>query len=295
MRHLTFLLLSSLAFAPAVRANPVERILSDHPRSLSCASADPRWRVQAIPANPHRRTPAQAVMYRREGAGETAAWIANLPHEVLPAEIRLSSAGHLLTLDDWGEPGTTSHVVCILTPDGAMRRSYALEELLTRAEIGAYVDRPLFDTSWREGASDFFSGAGREWTLRLSWGKILRFDLETGEVLKAVEDRYALRQALQAPALYRVESEGGKPVLAPATAVSAFPGAVFSVRTSARAAGGLGRLQVSGGAIELLGSRYDRVRDEREDVFRALRAGTASIVLSDPRTRFRAEIPVDVR
>lgn len=261
---------------------------------LEAVSANGAWRVRVIPANARRGLPAQAALYSLEGRRAEALWMVSLTNPVRPEDIRLSNAGYLVTLDDWGEPGGPN-AVTIHGPDGLLRRRHGLGDLLSDKEIAARVDHPLFDRPWRQDAADYFSDDGRVWTLRTAWGKVLRFDLETGEVGSASESTYVLRRLDAGTALYRISQGPGGMALVPALAIECAVGEIVSLRMSAREMGGIGHLAIDAPCLERIKTQYLEEAQERVDVFRAVRSGSGTLRFENPRTKIDAVIAVQAR
>lgn len=269
--------------------------LAGPPMPVSQVSENGRWKGVVIPANPNRGAPAQAVLYSVSGAQETALWMASLSNPVMPESLRVSNAGYVVTLDNWGEPGAGAETVAIYGPDGTVVKKFALKDLFPGKELEERVDRPLFDRHWREDATDYLSADGKTWTLRTAWGRVLTFRLETGSLVSGMEDTYVLRNGAAGALLYRVSSTGGTLALVPCLGVDAARETLFSVRSSTRETGGMGRLTVDGGAVTLLKSRFIEATQEREDLFRAADRGAAAIHLVNPKTKLSATIGVQVR
>ncbi len=279
----------------AAGGNVLLQKLADHPMPVTKTSENGRWKGTIIPANPNRGAPAQAVLYDLSGGRETALWMTPLANPVMPEDLRVSNTGHVVTLDNWGEPGSGGEAVMILGPDGTLLKKFALKDLFPAKEISERIERFPFDRHWREESTDYLSADGRTWTLRTAWGRVLTFRLESGSVVSGMEDVYVLRHNATGSLLYRVSVTGGTTALVPCLGIDAAADALFSVRSSTKETGGMGRLAVDGRAATLLKTRFIEATQEREDLFRAVARGTSTITLANPRTKLAANISVQVR
>lgn len=296
---LAALSLSFLAHGPvSAGGNILLQKLADHPMPITKMSENGRWKGNVIPANPNRGAPAQAVLYAVSGGEETVLWMTSLSNPVMPEDVRVSNAGYVVTLDNWGEPGSGKETVAIFSPDGARVKAFALADLFGKKEIEERISRPLFDRHWREDSTDYLSADGKTWTLRTVWGKVLTFRLETGSLVSGMEDTYVLRHGAAGSLLYRVSvsgGTGGTTALVPCLGIDAATDTLFSIRSSTRETGGMGRLAVDGRAATLLKTRFIEATQEREDLFRAAARGTTTITLANPKTKLSAAIGVQIR
>lgn len=116
-------------------------------------------------------------------------WSAPLPHGRFPSEAVVSVEGHLVTLDDYYEPGGPDAVVLL---DGAGRHlgSHALSDLLTEREIAA-LERSDCGIHWREGARYYFlTGAAPRFYVVLASALALEFDLARGGFRRGPADAF---------------------------------------------------------------------------------------------------------
>ncbi|MEE9456295.1 MAG: hypothetical protein V3W11_03990 [bacterium] len=95
-------------------------------------------------------TPARGTLYHLfVGGGEEEVWSRDLENAVAPVTVLISGDGrYVVTSDDWGGVGYGPNVVVIYGPEGVVVKKFALEDLLTEAEI-AIVPHSTSSRWWR--------------------------------------------------------------------------------------------------------------------------------------------------
>lgn len=84
-------------------------------------------------------------------------------------------------LFDCGEQGGDSSVL-VIASDGSVLKKWALDDLLTEAEIREHVTKTISGRLWRKRdvSCEF---AGDRALVSLEWGKVLAFDLRSGAMV----------------------------------------------------------------------------------------------------------------
>jgi hypothetical protein len=87
------------------------------------------------------------------GGDEEEAWSRELENPTAPVTALVARDGlHVVTFDDWGEVGYGPNVVVIYGPGGELIKQFALEDLLTEAEVAA-VPFTVSSRWWRGDAA----------------------------------------------------------------------------------------------------------------------------------------------
>lgn len=125
--------------------------------------------------------PAEAILFTLDATGgEQILWkarLVNLPHRVL-----LTPTGkHLVTIDTYGSLGYR-HAVVIYNERGQALGDFALEDLLTAAELNSKVMKTTSSRHWTDGAQFNFTDDLNSFEIALKWGRTIRFDLNTGKL-----------------------------------------------------------------------------------------------------------------
>lgn len=134
-----------------------------------------------------------AILFRMDYPGtrwESRAehlWTATLPHQAFPLAAVVSMGGHLVTLDDHGGYGLdVGHAVVLMGADGPIR-DFSLTDLFTEEELGEFRISDC-GYAWREGARFFFLLEGEQrFYILLAGGRVLEFDLESGDLQRGTE------------------------------------------------------------------------------------------------------------
>jgi len=104
----------------------------------------------------------------------------------LPSRAYISaSQGHLVTIDTYANLGY-EHVLVVYGPKGKMLVNYDLRDLLDKDEISKNVKQSATSRWWAEDAKIKFVD-GTIFEITLNWGKVIRVELESGELVEGAK------------------------------------------------------------------------------------------------------------
>ena len=172
------LFLSALLLPLAANA---DRVMSPEPVSIS--SENKEFTVEIVPAKHWGNYNATATV-QSEQRYKTAKKEFELVNDVSPVYAFISNDGILVTVDEWYHRGY-KHVVVIYDQNGKLIKDYELEDILNGTEIIKYVRQSVSNRWWLLGEEQpnfQFSKDNRTFIIKTEWGKVLSFDLKTGEV-----------------------------------------------------------------------------------------------------------------
>lgn len=190
-------------------------------QSFCAYSESMLYKAEILPNNNRlsKKTPT-AVIYRKTNKEYSEQSRVSLVNKASPAMVFISDNGTIVTIDDW-VPRGHEHCVVVYSKEGKLLRDYALEDILNKDEIAADVKQTVSNRWWLRGpdrdltpeevkqfqeekkkmawwariilgsarhtSSDppklSFSQDGMIFTIETGWGKVLKFDLVTGNLL----------------------------------------------------------------------------------------------------------------
>lgn len=121
---------------------------------------------------------AKAEFYQRQADRSYRLMQAvELLNPVAPAEFLVSNDGQLVTIDNWHNRGYGS-VIAIYSPQGNLAKAYALGDLFSPAEIGAFP-HSISSAHWHQGPV-YINQDQRTLYIMIESGRDLVIGLETG-------------------------------------------------------------------------------------------------------------------
>jgi hypothetical protein len=142
------------------------------------------WGTHALKVLPDRGNfggQADATLFTLDEKGdEKVIWkgkLVNMPHQVL-----LSNQGkYVATIDTYANLGF-QHAIVLYNDKGKAVADYALEELLTKAELAEKVPQTASSRHWASGTKFTFPEGGQTFDVELKWGRTFKIDLATGKL-----------------------------------------------------------------------------------------------------------------
>lgn len=133
-------------------------------------------------------------------------WTANLAVQRMPLAALVSTAGHLVTLDDHYEYGG-GNALAIYDRDGRFIRSFTLDELLERRDL-AGVQWSDCGRAWRERVRFFFTTTGNaKLYMLLPSRRAIEVSLKTGALHRGAPDDFPALRAITARQFPNEETE----------------------------------------------------------------------------------------
>ncbi len=127
-----------------------------------------------------------AIIFRAftyDGTERRSKWEQTLKY--VPHRVYVSpQAETVVTLDVWGRVGY-EHSFVMYANDGRTLKDYRLEDLLTADEITNHVLATVSSRWWSSGIDLQFSDSPNIVEITLNWGKKIRFNRATGDILHA--------------------------------------------------------------------------------------------------------------
>lgn len=149
---------------------------------FSICSENKIYEVRIIPSSPSDyRNPKAIIKNNKKRAESTREVI--LVNDT-PSMAFISNNGVLVTVEDGYHQGYF-HVVVIYDQKGKLIKDYKLGDILSDIEIAKYVLITVSNRWWLKGTdkSSFrFSEDNNLFIIETAWGKLLKFDLETGDL-----------------------------------------------------------------------------------------------------------------
>ena len=131
-------------------------------------------------ATPTNRARGELFTHRSSGQRQSI-WRATLVN--VPASVYVSELDDTVITVDTACRFGFEHAVVVYGPRGRVLSDYALEQLLSPAEIKDHVRRTVSWRLWTEGTRFEFDMERPEFVISLPWGRIIRIGLATGHIL----------------------------------------------------------------------------------------------------------------
>jgi len=150
------------------------------------ASERGRYAVKVIPEKIFNAR-AEAVSIDKEG-NVTSHW--KMPLACMPVSVYVADFAPIVVALDMFHQTGQEHTLVVYGRDGKVLADYALEDLLTKEEIEKHTFRTISSRWWRHDATTEFhystdpnAPTQAAFIMRFKWGKVIRVDLLTGNVM----------------------------------------------------------------------------------------------------------------
>ena len=149
-------------------------------------SANDRFLLRIQPGRPTygRSASCRATLFehKADSRREQRVWREKLVNEIAPQRALIRNDGRfVITLDEFRRGGA-SHAVVVYGEGGKLLRDFDLRELL-HGEDWEHVELKRNAIDWLVGSTPVFVNEPPQFVVKLKWGRTIRIDLETVQLL----------------------------------------------------------------------------------------------------------------